>query len=239
MWRQDRRTSLLPHGMNIAVFFHTLFYPERYLFNSFTIVTEQVEQMRQSGLLDACSEMIVGCNGGEESRDVAHLLLPEKSKIVYHGLESKSENLTIVEIEKWVPQHPNWCVLYFHAKGISHDPESIDGRLRTKWRVCMMKHLVEGWQQCVHYLTTGYEAVGCHWMDGADHTQHIFGGNFWWASSNYLSTLPSIYKRDRIKVSGIASAESRYEAEVWLGNGSRLPRVKDCVNHGFLDCPPV
>lgn len=224
--------------MNIALFYHCLFIPENYLINAFNIVSEQMQQVRQSGLLEACSEMIVGCNGGEESREIAHMLIPDKAKIVFHGPDSRAENLTLVEIEKWLPTHPDFLVCYIHVKGVTHDPESSYGQGSARWRRCGMRHCVENWRQCVMDLQV-VEAVGPHWLtrQGWDHSQHYFAGNFWWARSNYLRTLPSIFKRERIKESGIASLESRYESEVWIGNGPRLPTVKDYADHAIMQCP--
>jgi hypothetical protein len=93
----------------------------------------------------------------------------------------------------------------------------------------MMKNAVQNWRTCVQDLDSGLESVGSHWMTG-DQTppgQSIWAGNFGWAKSAFLATLPSIMERDRIKLSGIDSIESRYESEVWIGNGPRLPKVKD------------
>jgi hypothetical protein len=157
------------------------------------------------------------------------MFLPEKAKLVMHGPDSFAENLTIVEIEKWVPTHPDWLVLYFHAKGCSHPEGSAYAENTSKpWRRAMMHHLVTNWRQCVADLEAGAEAVGCNWLTGMgwDKSQNIFGGNFWWSRASYLATLPTIYARERIKMDGIGAASSRYEAEVWIGNGKRLPIVK-------------
>lgn len=215
----------------IAVFYHCLLYhgdPPDLRPVAFNIVSEQMRWMEQSGLEEAVSEMTVGINGGEESLQVAHLLIPRKAKIVLHGLESKAENLTLVQLEKWLPGHEDWYVLYFHAKGCTHsatDPLAP----RTNWRNCMMRHLIGNWRQCVADLDAGFESVGCHWMEppATPPSQYIWAGNFWWAKASFLRTLPSIMERARIKQSGIASIDSRYEAEVWIGNGPRPPRVKD------------
>ncbi len=92
----------------------------------------------------------------------------------------------------------------------------------------MMHYCVTHWQHCVKDLES-YEAVGCHWLTGQgwDKSQHYFAGNFYWVRSEFFSTIPSIYTRKRIKDSGIASLESRYEAEVIMGNGPRLPYFKN------------
>lgn len=104
----------------------------------------------------------------------------------------------------------------------------------------MMRVCVERWHECVAVLGSGVEACGAHWLTGLGHdrSQHYFAGTFFFATAGYLKTLPSIMVRDRIKQSGIDSVESRYESEVWIGNGKRLPRIKDMEpSHGFAQCP--
>lgn len=218
--------------MKIAVFYHC------YLWNgtppelkpwALAVVTDQMNRLARCGLAAAASEIIAGVNGGEESLDVARFIMPPKTQIVLHGLKSKCENPTIVLLENWLKAHPEEAyVLYFHAKGISHDPASEYGQFDGKWRECMMAHCIDNWTRCVTDLGAA-EAVGCHWLTGQghDHSQHYFAGTFFWARASYLRTLPSIFLRDRIKVSGLDSLESRYEAEVWLGNGPRLPSIRD------------
>lgn len=227
----------------IVLFHHSLFFlgtPPELRPAAFAIVREQMMQFQQSGLWTAASQIICGINGGEESEDYAALLIPPKARIVYHGLDSRAENLTIVEIEKWLKANPGEAfICYTHCKGATHDPNAGYADLANRWRRCGMRYCVENWQVCVSDLNSGYEAVGPHWMAkiGPDNSQSIFAGNFWWARASFLRTLPSIYERERIKVSGIANVESRYEAEVWIGNGPRLPNAKDYANHGLTGCP--
>ena len=90
------------------------------------------------------------------------------------------------------------------------------------WRHAMMQDLVMGWRECVAALDAGSDIACSHWMwNMADGTQHIPAGNFLWVKSEFAAALPSMFLRDRIKVSGISSLESRYEAEVFWGNGKR------------------
>lgn len=108
----------------------------------------------------------------------------------------------------------------------------------AKWREAMMKYCVAGWRDCVAAMDAGVESAGCHFMRNlADGTQNIWAGNFFWVTSDFVNTLPSIYLRDRIKVSGIASLESRYESEVWIGNGVRCPTVKEFLPQGGEGVP--
>lgn len=214
--------------MNIAVFYHCLFFigtPPRLIPNSLAIVHEQMWMVKESGLLDACSEFVVGCNGGQESLDIAKRIFPEKAKIVLNGLDSHSENLTLVELEKWAPKHPNHAVLYFHSKGATHTPGTEYYKFISKWRNGMMQDLVSNWQRCVDDLSRNDIACSLWMWNMADGTQHIPAGNFLWVKSDFVSRLPSIFNRSRIKMSGISSIESRFEAEVYWGNG-KLPNVK-------------
>lgn len=187
-----------------------------------------MKALTDTGLLNACEHFLVGINGGTESLIVAQSVIPKSAQFVLHGLDSHAENLTLVELEKWLPGHDDWYVLYFHAKACTHGPGPVRDS-RALWRNCMMRNLVFQWRRCVADLQAGYESVGCHWMTGAKTPpdQSIWAGNFWWAKASYLLTLPSIFERARIKESGIGAAESRYEAEVWIGNGPRLPLIKD------------
>lgn len=213
----------------IALFYHCLTHlnnADNLLENAVNIIVSQMWQLRASGLLDAAREFHVGLNGGEETLQMARLLLPPESKITLHGLQCHTELRTLLLLEQWLPTHRDWYVLYFHSKGASH-PVGHD--LSTRWRGCMTRHCILNWRQCAADLDAGFEAVGCHWMvpPATPLGQHIFAGTFFWAKASYLATLPSVMVRDRIKVSGLDALESRYEAEVWIGNGPRLPKVRD------------
>ena len=211
----------------IAIFYHCLFYlgePPELLTNAVNIVHGQMFQITHTGLLDEARELHVGINGGTESLDIARLIIPPKARIELHGLDSRSENATIHMIEKWLPGHQGWYVLYFHSKGATKP----NNPMSEKWRECMMRP-VNNWRQSVRDLDNGYESVGCHWMTGPRMPlgQSIWAGNFWWATADFLLTLPSIMDRARVKMSGLKALESRFESEVWIGNGFRLPYVKD------------
>ncbi len=218
--------------MKIVLFYHCYLYggdPPRVIPNAFDVVLDQMSRVRLSGLADVASEIIVGINGGEESLDLAKLIMPPKATIVIHGLHCKCENPTILLIERWLRHNQGDAyVLYFHAKSSSHDPSSDYGQFDWKWKECMMHNLIDNWRLCVNDLAF-YQAVGCHWLtdQGSDQSQNYFAGTFWWAHAHYLRTLPSILNRAQIRATGIGSVESRYEAEVWIGNGPRLPIVRD------------
>lgn len=215
--------------MNIALFYHCLFFtspPIKECPAAIEVVFEQMEILKQTGLLDAAQHFMVGVNGGAESRIYVQSLIPSKAEVHYHGLECHNENRTVLALEQWLPGHEDWYVLYFHAKGATWPYSDF---MRSRWRECMNRCCLKNWQRCVDDLRVGFEAVGVHYMEYPETPpdQRIFGGTFCWARASYLLTLPSIMDRERIKLSGLDSPESRYEAEVWFGNGPRRPRVRD------------
>lgn len=218
----------------ICVFYHCLFFIDKeQLPSSLEIVDEQMRCLKTSGLEEAASEIHVGINGGDESRFFAESLLPDKAKVTYHGLQCRNELRTILMLEGWVKTHPGWNVLYFHSKGATHAPESHYGcSVSQPWRVGMMQDLVIHWRDCVKELDAGQDIVCSHFMwNMADGTQHIPAGNFLWIKSDFAAKLPSFMLRDRLKVSGLDSVESRFEAEVYWGNGPR-PNVKSWRPNG-------
>lgn len=220
----------------IAIFYHCLFQiGDEILPQALEIIHEQMTALKSTGLEDAASEIHIGINAGvDDGKVFADSLLPAKAKLAYHGLESRAENLTIIMLENWAKDHPGWAVLYFHAKGSSHAQGSDYGSFVGRWRNRMMFQCVTQWRQCVLDLER-FEAVGCHWLteQGWDKSQHYFAGTYYWVRSEFFATIPSMYTRQRIKDSGIAALESRYEAEIVLGNGPRLPSIKNYYSGGI------
>lgn len=224
--------------MNIAVFYHCLFVggPKKtFLPLAFCIVTDQMQQLRLSGLLNRADYFYVGINGGPESIEYARITIPRKAEIQFHGTQCHTENRTLLALEQHVKQNPDDLILYFHSKGATKTARQ-DSEHAGQWRDCMMRNLVMNWQRCVADLKH-FESVGCHWLtkQGSDKSQSLWGGNFWWARASFLQTLPPLCDRTRIIISGLDALESRYEAEVWIGNGKRLPTVRDYhpVNPAF------
>ncbi len=215
----------------IIIFFHAVFQIEdKPLLSACRIVHEQMTVLKDSGLLDACDEFHVGVNGGVESEQFVEAFIPKKAIVTYHGLKCRNELRTLLMVERWCNNFkPEAYVLYFHAKGATHPPDSEYGKnMSTPWRARMMHECVEKWRFCVRDLET-HDVVGCHWLTGQgwDKSQHYFAGTFFWTRASFFRTIPSVLTRQRIKDSGIDSIESRYEAEVKIGNGPKLPIVKN------------
>jgi hypothetical protein len=224
--------------MKIAVFYHCLFcIGTEPLWSAVKVVHEQMKLLKESGLEDAASEIFIGVNGGKESEVYANNFLPKKAKVVYHGLQCRNENRTLLMMQEWCKSHDDEAVcLYFHSKGASHAIDSpYEKNTSTPWRRRMMKHCIEDWRRCVLDLHSGFEAVGCHWLEGQgwDKSQFFFAGTIYWARASFIRTIPLVTTRQRIKESGIDSPESRFETEVILSIGKRLPFIKNYYSGGI------
>jgi hypothetical protein len=182
---------------------------------------DQMKTLEAVGLVDAASEIVVGINGGEDDADLARLLAPEKARVIAHGVGTGTEITTLNVLHSWAPAHPGWKVLYFHMKSASH-PHAPN----TRWRLNMESHVLGNWRTCILDLAKGHDACGCYWLTPEEHPtliqQHpFFGGNFFWAKSDYLATLPQLPPAEFVH---------RYEAESWIGSGPRRPRVKEYLS---------
>lgn len=152
-------------------------------------------------------------------------LLPAAAHVYVGGENARNELPTLMELRWWAKESPGCYFLYLHTKGASHE-----GLIWEAWRNCMERRLVDGWRQCVADLDAGADSVGTHWITGDKYPdfkarEPFWGGNFWWAKSEYLATLPEI-KGD----------EDRYYAEDWIGKGPAWPRVVNYEDHFPLYC---
>jgi len=202
----------------IAIFYHCLLQSKERPIDvdyALNLITVQMDALKRSGLMDAASSFIVGVNGTEADALAVACLCDNKAVVIHHGENATTEIPTLNVLRGWLPDHQGWNVLYHHTKGVS-TPDQADG-----WRRRMEQYCVWGWTECVAQLESGAEACGIHWLVPEKHpgvSSPFFGGTFFWSRSEYLITLPPLPE---------AKWENRYEAETWIGRGSRRPRVVD------------
>lgn len=127
------------------------------------------------------------------------------------------ENVTIRSLYQFSKMNPNCNVLYLHTKGVSYpkDHPFVPGIF--SWIRFMLYSLVYKHQECLQMLNV-YDTVGCNHRDTTidqENPPH-FSGNFWWATTDYISTLPIHYMKDK------------YDAEFWL------LRNKPTAFHGVI-----
>ncbi len=208
----------------LAVFYHTCINVNRD--HGINIIAAQMQALRSCGLLPHVDQFICGVNGDETDELVVASMLPEPGTtfINHPGTWASGEVPTINFIHDWLIAHPSHYVMYHHMKGLSCPPGSHYHSLREHWRWCMQTHVVERWRECVDVLDQGYEVCGAHFVTPSQYpgNGHVpfMAGNFWWAKASFLSTLPRLDPTGHLE-------GGRYEAEAWIGRGTRWPKGKD------------
>ena len=141
-------------------------------------------------------------------------------------LESPSgyEMETLSYLHNWSKNHQAY-IFYAHTKGVTWlgDP------FRNRWRDVLEWNTIGRWRECVRALEDGKDAAGCMWLTPQEWGDQIpnfgdipyFGGNYWWSTTEFISTLPEVDK-----------GSDPYYAERWLGLGAHPPDVLD-LHPGF------
>lgn len=164
------------------------------------IVTEHCEALVKTGMLDGrISTVSLGICGPEHDQ-VADFCRQWFDVDVVAESEQGWEQLTLTALWEDAQRGDiGDAVLYTHTKGITEPADY--------WRGEMTDHLVADWEKCVKALEAN-EVVGCHWMINDEWRIPFFGGNFWWARRSVIERLPQ------------PPTNSRWEAEVWLGQAN-------------------
>ena len=177
----------------------------------------------------------LGVVGTPDRREVAisHITRHRKVASIVEADEG-FEQVTLRRVRDHARRHRDDVTLYCHTKGAANP-----SRLQDAWRRSMTCALLAG----VHgpatdalgshlaSLAIAYDVIGCHWLT-ADRYGHVqvatrypmMGGNFWLARNDYLASLPPL-------------GRARHDAEAWLGEGRRPPRVLD-LNPGWPGTVP-
>lgn len=214
--------------VKIAIFYHCVLSGPRIPSEDYAVVLlqSQMNALNDSGLSDAADEIHLGINDNNGSAILLCAFAPGKSILKIH-VDGQSELATLLDLQAWLK--PGWFVMYHHMKGVCYPGNPVWER----WRQCMEKVCVWNWEECVDALAKGYDTVGAHWLThnkySMVHRSHRYwGGNFWWARSDYLMTLPPLPPD---------SHAARYDAEVWIGSGKQNPSVLDFAPHWPMSCP--
>jgi len=173
----------------------------------FPAATEHFEELRVSGLLDELDRVHLGVVGSAENRVKVKRVLPY---LVAVEADEGWEQVTLARLHQFC-QTDDGAVLYAHTKGAWSQSE-----LARVWRVSMTHDVVSRWRECVDALEA-VQAAGAFWLKSfePEHAEHesFFAGNFWWARSDYVRTLPPV------------GVDSRFQAEGWVGLGGPSVRV--------------
>lgn len=172
------------------------------------IVAAQCARLIQSGLLARTEYVLVGIVGEfEPARSTIERLLGEKARIYPGGPVSNYEFGTLQLLHSAATEADCYC-WYIHTKGVSDLCPN-----RASWRRRMESVVLDNHAACYELLNE-HDACGPFWlMIGFDRPNPHFSGNFWWARSSYLRTLPRPVE---------LHVANRYEAEFWIGKNPAI-----------------
>ena len=179
--------------------------------------------LRSSGLIDRL-DMIWVLNYGVDIADSVKVQFPKVAWVQCSRDVSGFEVPTIRALHKWSQlaseQDSNAHVLYLHTKGVSY--REVYQQIED-WRRMMMYFLVEEHVACYHLLQSGlFDAIGSNYVTSPT---RYFSGNFWWATTSYLSSLPDL-----------SITSGKYDAEHWVlsAKSSRIYVMhSSAVNHAI------
>lgn len=206
----------------IKVFIHLIDLFENYK----EISDELVDNIISSGLISAATEINIyyhykiGIDNFKWLKDKLSIY-PNVKFISGKAMPKDYEIPTVMEVRTSAVEDPEeFYALYLHHKGVSYENEPEDSP-NADFRRLLEYFNIQQWRECIEALDRGYDVSGVNWWDayGAWH----FPGNFWWAKSSYLKTLPELvpphtvdYKR-QLTVGSFDDEWYRAEAEVWIG----------------------
>jgi hypothetical protein len=114
--------------------------------------------------------------------------------------------------------HPNYNVLYLHTKGITGE---INNCIED-WVAYMIYFCINKWTNCVEHLSN-YKTAG---VDLVEYPTLCYCGNFWWAKSNHIATLPEPNDFCNITKYPNLLGSVRHNQEFWICYNLQK---KDCI----------
>jgi hypothetical protein len=213
----------------IAIFYH-LFQINDWK----NLYLQQINSLNISGLYDACDFIHIGVNGDQ---DLPFIM--EKMEVKYN--EGKIlEAHTLQSLWEFSKSNPDYKLLYFHSKGLTHYNNEYFSLTTNTWRIYLEYFVIHKWKDCVNDLEK-YDCVGSEWITNSKlldtETQEYvynynphYSGNFWWANSSYIQNLELDYIYNEEKGWG------RWKSEFWIG--TKNPNYKSYHNSNMLlyDC---
>lgn len=167
------------------------------------IVKDFFEKIVESKLIDEAEEIIFSIVGD------GILEIPENNKIKINRNTDLSigEFYTLEKIKSFADSvNDNYKILYIHTKGVTapNNKNIID------WRNYMSFFNIIKYKEAIHFLNT-YDTCGVDLVN--EPTTH-YSGNFWWANTNFLKTLPKIEEISNPDSKKILTL--RHNAEFWI-----------------------
>lgn len=199
-------------------------------------VNEQMSLVKSSGLADKAT---VNMCFASPDFAINEIKIYIKQKFPFVNLLSsrvmsgkgEQENLfegqTLKEIQTYSKTNDAY-VLYFHSKGMLQ----FGSQPVNDWRQYMNYWMIERWEDCVNLIEKEkVDAVGTNW--NYEFYPH-FSGNFWWATTDYIKTLPNVLDRKLYYDESLTKklGGHRFCYESWLATNK--PKVRS-IHYSAVD----
>jgi hypothetical protein len=170
------------------IFFHV------YLKSGYShILLDKFKKFQSSGLYAKTNKIyltLFGDNIETHSEFLTELqqVYPKIEYAVISNQEFKNEADTLnLMLKKANEYEKNTPMLYLHTKGLSYTNPDIKKNIDA-WVRYLDLYVINKWEECVKALEEN-DLSGGFYLGGS--FKH-FQGNFWWANSDYLKTLPRL-----------------------------------------------
>jgi hypothetical protein len=203
-------------------------------------VDEQLGLVKSSGLSDVTTvNMCYACpdHAVNEIKIYVRQKYPFVNILSSRILEGRGEqeNLfegqTLKELQTYSKTNDGY-VLYIHSKGMLHAVNSYQTIPTRDWRQYMNYWCIERWKDCIQKLEDDQvDAVSTNWT--RDPYPH-FAGNFWWATTDYIKTLPNVLDRSLYYDEKFTEKFEghRFCYEVWMATNN--PKVRS-IHYSAID----
>jgi len=143
--------------------------------------------VKESGLYNQVKEIRVGVVNNEANVIPDERFNDPKIVIIGHGPTRLYERLTLHTMRQYA-ETDNCQYWYAHTKGISYFESNLDKKeFVIDWIKLMIHWNFKNWRIASNNLLK-HDVYGCEYTSNP--TRH-FSGNFWWANSQYIKTLPN------------------------------------------------
>jgi len=168
------------------IFFHV------YLKTGYShILLSKFKKFKASGLYEKTNKIYLTLFGDVEQNEefLSDLkdLYPKIEYALITNQEFHNEPDTLNFMLKKANEYSsNTPMLYLHTKGLSYAHPVIKKNVEA-WVRYLDLYVINKWEECVKALEDN-DAAGGFYVEDPKH----FQGNFWWANSEYLKTLPRL-----------------------------------------------
>ncbi len=243
-------SSVIPQKPIVA-FFHVA------CMNNYIDVTEEIIfSLVSSGVYQNATKIFYGTVGTPDQEFLKIMQRYPKMECVYsHKDISLVEYPMLIYMQNYIKDQDIY-VLYLHTKGVSKPHDT----LTQEWRKYLLRHVVYHYAQHMYFLNHGCDISGTGWKEHPVHyhtayglgysigTHSHFSGNFWWASSSYLQSLPDIdfLKQNALRDFSLDKSIDffyyRIICEMWIGMSKNQIHIgiSGKYNHEFsISIPPL